>query len=182
MLSSVGAMPSSKSQQHSVESSSFSRKSKCPGRQIESSQDKGNGVVIELCCSEQTIPDVGVPLDRSVRLRRKSEGSGILHMVSQSTGSDNRSIINCLGEHGSVCISSDLSHTESASAHEEISLSNNLDSHTMAKEKLVYQSSLACSGLSEKTSTESRSVGANTSRNCSPKSTITQSDCMATVN
>ena len=69
MLSSVGAMASSKSQQHSVESSSFSRTSKCPGRQIESSQDKGNGVVIERCCSEQTIPDVGVPLDRSVRFR-----------------------------------------------------------------------------------------------------------------
>ena len=140
MLSSVGAMASSKSQQHSVESSSFSRTSKCPGRQIESSQNKGNGVVIERCCSEQTIQDVGVPLDRSVRFRRKSEGSGILHMVSQSTGSDNRRIINCLGEHGSVCISSDLSHTESASAHEEISLSNNLDSSTMAKEELVYQS------------------------------------------
>ena len=135
MLSNVGAITSSKSQQHSVESSLFSRKSKCPGRQIESSQDKGNGVVIERCCSEQTIHDVGVPLDRSVCFRRKSEGSGILHMVSQSTGSDNRSIINCLGEHGSVCISSDLSHTKSASAYEEISLSNNLDSHTLAKEK-----------------------------------------------
>ena len=121
-----------------------------------------NRMVSEQCSSAQIVSDLGNSSDRSVRFRSKQENTSVLHMVSQSVGSSDRRIVNCVGKHGSICISPNLSHTRGITAHKEISVSDNTHNPTVAKETLVYQSSANVGGMTEKVTTQTRSSGSTT--------------------
>ena len=182
MLSDMGHMASRKGQQHSSEVRSCSRYSECFGRQSESCENPTNRMVSEQCSSAQIVSDLGNTSDRSVRVRSEQENTSVLHMVSQSVGSSDRRIVNCVGKHGSIRISPDLSHTKGITAHEEISMSDNTHNPTVAKETLVYQSSANVGCMSEKVTTLTRSSGSTENQNISPETRDIQFDCMATVN
>ena len=182
VLSDMGHMASSKSQQHCSEISPLGWSSECFGRQFEQSKNKTNRVVFEQCSSPQIVSDLGDTSDRSFRFRSKQENTSVLHMVSQSTGSSNRCIVNGMGKHGSICFSPNLSHSKSATAHEEIPMSDNTHSPTMAKETLVYQSPSNVNSMSKEVTTQTRSSVSTEDQNLSPKTRDIQSDCMAIVN
>ena len=182
VLSDMGHMASSKSQQHCSEISPLGWSSECFGRQFEQSKNKTNRVVFEQCSSPQIVSDLGNTSDRSFRFRSKQENTSVLHMVSQSTGPSNRCIVNCMGKHGSICFSPNLSHSKSATAHEEIPMSDNTHSPTMAKETLVYQSPSNVNSMSKEVTTQTRSSVPTEDQNLSPKTRDIQSDCMAIVN
>ena len=95
-------------------------------------------MVSEQCSSAQIVSALGNTSDRSVCFRSKQENTSVLHMVSQSVGSSDRHTVNCVGKHGSIHISPNLSHTKGITAHEEISVSDNTHNPTVAKETLVY--------------------------------------------
>ena len=103
-------------------------------------------------------------------------------MVSQPTGSSNRRVVNFLGEHGSVCISSDMSETQSHSTYDKISVSNNTNCTPVAEKELVYRSpaNVSCDST-EITNSEQFAVSAKDT-NLSSKSSTTESYCLAAVN
>ena len=89
-------------------------------------------------------------------------------MVPQSIGTGNRCIVNCLGEHGSLCLSTNLSGSKSTSTHEEISVPDNFDSYPVATEKLVHRSPSNVNGLPKETASKARSVVLGQGQNIYP--------------
>lgn len=182
VLSGVGFMASGSQEQHVSKISSCGRQPQYTSRQSQQSNNKASRMVTKQCSGAQVVSDLGNSADRPICVRGQSENSSVLHMASQSVGISNRRTINCLGEHGSICFSPNLSPAESSSTHEEISVPVNSRSASMAKEKLVHQSASNVDCLSEETTSQTRSVSSTQNKNLSPRSEGFQLSCMASVN
>ena len=98
-------------------------------------------MVYEGLCDWKTVSDLGSYFSRPVCIRNESQDCSHLHLESQSTGLSDRRIVNCMGKHGGICFSANMSHSESHSAHEEFQVPNDPDSTPIAEEALVHQSS-----------------------------------------
>ena len=75
-----------------------------------------------------------------------------------------------------------LSHSQSSSAYEAISVPGYPDSSTVAQETLVHRPSSTSSGLSKKTSNSVKPITSAKKQDKSPKSRGVQLDCLASLN
>ena len=184
VLSNMGHLTFSKDQQHNTQISSCCRSPERICRQIKQGENtcKTLGMVTTQYSSPQAFSDLGDASNRLVCIGSKQENASVLHMVPQSIGTGNRCIVNCLGEHGSLCLSTNLSGSKSTSTHEEISVPDNFDSSPVATEKLVHRSPSNVNSLPKETASKAGSVVSAQSQNISPKSATIQSNSMVSVN
>ena len=130
----------------------------------------------------ETASDMGSASSRPVCIRNKSQGGSFLHMDFQSIGFSNRRIVNCMGKHGSICVSPNMSHSESHSTHEEFQVSIDPDSTPVAEEAMVHKSASNVHCISKKIASSTRSFDSAQNGNMSSKSADFLTGCMATVN
>ena len=91
-------------------------------------------------------------------------------------------LVNSLEQHGGVCISSDLSCSQSLGAHVSISVPDTINSTSVAKTPLVHKSVTKAHRLSKKTSHTKQSSTATQNNDLSSNTTNIQSHCMAAFN
>ena len=180
VLSDIGFVASSLGEQCNSKSSSCSRQSEHIGRQSEKGKNSANRMISEGLCDSQTVSDLGSSFSRPVCIRNESQDCSLLHMESQSVGLSDRRIVNCMGKHGGICFSANMSHSESHSPHEEFQVPNDFDSTPMAEEAVVHQSSSNVSCMSNEIATSARSLDSAQNGNMSSASTDFQTGCMAT--
>ena len=87
-----------------------------------------------------------------------------------------------MGKHGSLCISTHNTHSESASAYEEISLPTNSDCSTMAQKELVYGSPSDVDRFSNEATNTAELAQPTGNQDLPSKSSSVQSSCMVAIN
>lgn len=182
MLQDLGSVELGDPEQYSDQSSPYFRETQCLGRSAEQEQSVTHGMDFEQISSTEAVPSVGLAFDRSVCFSRESTDSDILFLVTSSSSIGTRRAINLVGEHVCVCISPNLSHSQSSSAYETFSVPGYPDSSTVAQETLVHRPSSTSSGLSKKTSNSVKSITSAKKQDKSPKSRGVQLDCLASLN
>ena len=180
----MGHLAFSKGHQHYSQISSCCRSPERTGIQIKQGENtcKTLRMVTTQYSSPQAFSDLGDASNRLVCIGIKQENASVLHMVPQSIGTGNRCNVKCLGEHVSLCLSTNLSGSKSTSTHEEISVPDNFDSSPVATEKLVHRSPSNVNSLPKETANKAGSVVSGQSQNISPKSATIQSNSMVSVN
>lgn len=182
VLQDLGSVELGDSEQYSDQSSPYFRQTQCLGRSAEQEQSFTHRMDIEQISSAEAVQSVGLAIDRSVCFSRESTDSDILFLVTSSSSIGTRRAVNLVGEHVCLCISPNLSHSQSSSAYEAISVPGDPDSSTVAQETLVHRPSSTSSGLSKKTSNSVKSITSAKKQDKSPKSRGVQLDCLASLN
>ena len=182
VLSNMGFVASSIEKSNNSQGCSSSGQPEHIGRQSEQGKDFTNRMVSKRCSGPQSVSDLGSASSRPICIGNESEDIFFLHMDSQSTGISNGCVVNCLGKHGGICFSANMSHSESHSAHEEFQLPNNSDSTAVAEEALVHQSASNVHSMSDEIANSSRSIDSTENPNMPSQSSDFQAGCMATVN
>ena len=150
VLQDLGSVELGDSEQNSDQSSPYFRQTQCLGRSAEQEQSFTHRMDIEQISSAEAVQSVGLAIDRSVCFSRESTDSDILFLVTSSSSIGTRRAVNLVGEYVCLCISPNLSHSQSSSAYEAISVPGDPDSSTVAQETLVHRPSSTSSGLSKK--------------------------------
>ena len=181
MLQNLGPMELSNREQNSVESSSYCRQEKRSGGSVEQEQNSTNRMDFMQCSSPENISNLGFPTDRSVCVDKEPSNSDILLLDTSSTGLCPRLTDNIVGEHVGVCLSPNMSDSESFEAHDSIQLPNHSHSPTMAQETLVYRPVTASSSVPNETSKSVESITSTEFTDKSSRCESFQSDCMVAI-
>ena len=167
--------------QYGSESSSYQRQTQCFGRFLESADCEGNRVVLERNSGVGDIQSVGTASDRSVRDSREQEGSTVLFMDTSSTGLSLGCPVYCMAEHVCLCVSPYTTDSKSSQSHEVISM--HIDTHCteLAQTALVSTVTRTVDSMSTETSSHTKSAISREGENTSPKSRVSDLDCMASI-
>ncbi|MCW4309287.1 MAG: tyrosine-type recombinase/integrase [Candidatus Thiodiazotropha endolucinida] len=182
MFSDMGFDADDNQEQNNAESSPYNWESEHPGRRFEQSPNTSYRMDTERFGNSEYISDLGYSHDRSVCLGGESQSDNVLFLDSQSTSIGHRRPVSVLGMHGGICVSSNSIDTQSPTTHEEVSLSVDPDSPTVAQETLVYRPSSNVSSMPEATTSDTRPSVSTTDKNNTPKSSNLQACGMAALN
>ncbi|XP_063442583.1 uncharacterized protein LOC134722881 [Mytilus trossulus] len=168
--------------QNSDKSSTYSRQCECVSRSSITDKNKTHRVVSSGDCSSTNFCQVRQTNDRFVCVSGKSQSENILFMVSTPGSICNRCSVHTVGQCDRVCISSNLSSTESASTHETVQLPANSSSSSLAEETLVPRTAKNDIRLSHKNTSSKKSTTSTKNKNIPSKPRNIQSGCMAFIN
>ena len=139
-------------------------------RRFEQSKDTSNRMDSEQFSDTDTFSGIGHTSDRFVCLRSKSQGRNILLMDPQSNCMGNRCSVSTMAERGCICIPSNISKSESTTAHEEVPVPIDSDCAPVADETLVHGSSSDVGSRSKEASHDEESIVSTQNNDCSSKS------------
>ncbi|KAH3879300.1 hypothetical protein DPMN_003202 [Dreissena polymorpha] len=84
-------------------------------------------------CSTPNLSKMMKTSDRSFCFSTQLENTDVLFMDCPSRGSSHRCINDSMGKNVCICFSTNMSHSQSHSVHETLSLQNNTDSSVWAE-------------------------------------------------
>ena len=181
MLQDVGTLEISYTEQHSVESSTFSRSIEHSSRSVITNQDQTIRMDSKRPSSSQNICSVGNSDDRSVCLGSQSQTSNILFMAISPRSSSSRCSVCFMEQDDCICISSNLFDPEGVGAYETVQMSADSDSTTVATPALVHLPFADGNSSSTETSGASRSIVTTENSDISSKPRTIQSDGLAAL-
>ena len=182
LLPDLEVMEHSNQKQNLVKGSPFSRSPERSGRPIIESGNTSDRMVFRQSDSPENFPYMGHSNDRFVCNRTKSQASNVLFMAAEPVSICHRRSVDSVGKHDSICFSTHNTHSESASAYEEISLPTNSDCSTMAQKELVYGSPSDVDRFSNEATNTAELAQPTGNQNLPSKSSSVQSSCMAAIN
>ena len=109
--------------------------------------------------SSVIVQHLGSTNDRSLCISRQSQDTNLLHLVSSQKASSSGCPVDIMGVYDSTCISSDMSNPKSSTTHISVSLSDSLNSTSMAQTPLVHKSASVINSSTEKVTSHSRNAG-----------------------
>ena len=182
LLPDMEVMEHSNKKKNLVKGSPFSRSPERSGRPIIESGNTSDRMVFRQSDSPENFPYMGHSNDRFVCNRTKSQASNVLFMAAEPVSICHQRSVDSVGKHGSICISTHNTHSESASAYEEISLPTNSDCYTMAQKELVYGSPSDVDRFSNEATNTAELAQPTRNQDLPSKSSSVQSSCMAAIN
>ena len=182
LLPDMEVMEHSNKKQNLVKGSPSSKRPEHSGRPIIESGNTSDRMVFRQSDSPENFPYMGHSNDRFICNRTKSQASNVLIMAAEPVSICHRRSVDSVGKHGSICISTHNTHSESASAYEEISLPTNSDCSTMAQKELVYGSPSDVDRFSNETTNTAELAQPTGNQDLPSKSSSVQSSCMAAIN
>ena len=182
LLQSLGTVQNDTTPCNTYQGGPFIGPSKFVGRPAVTSHSPPNRMDPEQSSSGQTVLLLGETNDRPVCFRGQQQNADFLHMVSIPESLCDRCSVNSLEQHGSLCISSNLSCSQSSGAHVSVPLSDTVNSTSVAKTPLVHKSVTKANRLSKKTSHTKQSSSATQNNDLPSNTRDIQSHSMAAFN
>lgn len=168
--------------QYISEGITSSREDELSCRSAQPSQNQGNRMDIEQNSSSGNISKMGQANDGSLCITSQSPDSSFLFMVSNKSSICNRCSEHILGEHVCLCISTCVSHSQSAKPYTAVPLSDNSNTSSVAQEVLVFGSPRAGNSHTDQVTEDAQSVNTTRNTDCSSETGDIQSNSLAPVN
>ena len=181
LLPNMGVVELGNRPEYQAKSCSYSRKIKHFSRSIKQGKNQTNRMDVEEGNCTENFSNVGSSPDRYVCIHSQPSNSNLLHLVSSQSSICIRCSDNTLGGDVSICLSSDLSNTQSPSTYPTIQLSGNSNSPMLAKKTLVHRATSTSNFNTKKSSKHSKFTASTQHKNLSSKSRSTAVDCMASI-
>lgn len=182
LFSDLGIMADSDSGRDRIEICPYSRQEKCVSRSVESGKNSPNRMVFEQDSCQSDFSFMGKSNGGSVCLLREQTDGDILFLDSTPECLSNGCTNDILGKHVRICLSPNLSYSESVVLYEAVPLQNNSDSPIMATETLVSTNIGTTSGSSSSVTNLGESTESTQNENLPPKSPNVKFDSVAPLN
>ena len=181
MHENLGHLELCNSESNDFEGSPHLWEGQCSSRSVEPSENIANRMVLEDGNSAEYFLDLGSPIDGSICIQTQSPDENILHLVPDTVSVCSRCSVDIMGEHVCICLSPNMSDSQSTQTHVSISVRDHSDSTQMATQTLVHRDSAISDCSSNTVATCSGPVSAAKHTNISSKSGTVSADGMETV-
>ena len=181
MLQDLGSLEFCNSEQHLHQSSSHFRGPEHSGGSVVKSSNQTHRVDASQVSGSENFSCMGRTSDRSVCVSTEQTDADILLLDSSPRSSSSGRIDNLMGEHVRICVSANLSHSQSPETYGAVSLPTDSHSSQMATQTLVHRSSTNVNCMSKETATVVKSTTAAKHNDQTSKSRGIQSSCLASI-
>ena len=182
MLSCLGLVSAKNSQSDRTERGPCCRQSLHFSGSFVTSSNPSHRVDIESADSQSDLCFMGKSNDRTICFTPESQSSNILFMNPTSPSASDRCSVNIVESDVCLRISTDRSYSQSAEAHDSVSLPTNYSGASVATQTLVHRSTSDGSRLSKKTSKSKKSFKSTSNKNTSSKPRDIQSVGLEALN
>ena len=169
------------SEQHIIESCTYSRCVQLSCRCFESPKDQSNRMNTKPFCSSNDFSKMGQTNDGFVCVTNELSDPSLLLMVSMQSSFCNRCSQYLLGEHVCLCLPSNMLNSKSPETYTAVPLSDYSYNPSLAEETLVYRSSGTSNSNSFEITNSSKSSDTIKGSRLASESGVVQSNSLAVI-